>query len=120
MEHNFGAISVVRMARFGRAFGASTTCLVSAFLSSNAAADNLRILDQRGLVRAQREVRSEADVVVTLKQPLDKPATVSNIDGIAGEVAAEKEGVTLVFRGLKEGTWRLDIDPAVVTEVRIR
>ena len=97
---------------------------VAPFWSLGVKADQIRIVDSGGLVRAIKITRSVAKVVVTLKSPL--PLTVkgeciaTNVDGLAAEkrVAISAKG-ECVFDEVSGGSWQITASDGVNWQVRI-
>ena len=77
--------------------------------SAAAHAADVRIVDEQGLTRAIKTVKTEAEVVIELVTPDSHASFVlSHADGIAGDrpgsVTADGK---LHFEGVREGTWRI-------------
>ncbi len=90
-----------------------TIGLVALFAFNTAAvADELRILDSTGLVRAVRVVRGAAAVTVKVEgaQPPAGECVAANLDGLATEKRQpiSTTGVCL-FTELASGTWQIDL-----------
>jgi|GEM_PF-1794099 len=90
-----------------------TIGLVALFSFNTAAvADELRILDSTGLVRAVRVVRGAAAVTVKVEgaQPPAGECVAANLDGLATEKRQpiSTTGVCL-FTELASGTWQIDL-----------
>ena len=81
----------------------------------------LKIVDASGLPRAFKKISSIANVVAQVRS-FEPGLTVSlvNVDGLAQDIAADLNERQFVFRGVKDGVWRIVTKPTVeVLEVRI-
>lgn len=94
------------------------------FWSLGARADQVRIVDSGGLVRAIKITRSVARVVVTIQSP--QPSTLkgecvaTNVDGLAAEKRSVISGNgECVFADVGGGSWQITIPGAVSWQVRI-
>jgi len=85
-----------------------TSCmLLSLSFPSWCLAERLIIEGPQGLRRLVQEVQGVVTVQITLpRQSKQKPVLV-NVDGIASDVQGEGQGLTLVFRRVAAGTWRI-------------
>ena len=87
-------------------------------------ADQIRIVDSGGLVRAIKVTRSVAKVIVTIQSP--QPQTIkgeciaTNVDGLAAEqrVAISAKG-ECVFSQASGGSWQITVTGGVNWQVRI-
>lgn len=102
--------------------------ILLAFLSQGgqAFAGELKVLDQRGLVRAVRDVQTVAVVSIQTSGPAEE-ANLVNTDGLAAPIAPATPGAAplgamlLVFNGVGPGTWQLKASsPIAVKSIDIK
>lgn len=85
-------------------------------------ADDIRIIDASGLIRAVRVVKDSSIVRVTVTDPPGArgECVASNVDGIASErrepISAQGE---CVFKALAAGTWQVSVSGGARWRVRI-
>ncbi len=93
-------------------------------LSVSARADQIRIVDSGGLVRAIKITRSAAKVVVTLQSSqavaIKGECVATNIDGLAAEkrVAISAKG-ECAFDAVGGGSWQITVPSGLTWQVRI-
>ena len=92
----------------------------AAVFAASAEAGELRILDPHGLVRATAEIKKESSVLVTLAAPLSGGVVqLSNVNGIAPDIAGAPDGSTVRFPLVPEGVWRVVVPAANVSIKKI-
>ena len=86
-------------------------------------AGQIKIVDQRGLTRAVRKVPDKARVIIKVNTATENASeiTLSNIDGMGGDVAGRAgESTQIVFENISEGTWEIrGAKKVAVSEVKI-
>jgi hypothetical protein len=99
-----------------------------------AVAEELRLVDQNGLIRALKIDASSSQVEVELVQgdgePVPSSILLSRVDGINAPLEGQhrqgpldslsKGKVGVWFADVPPGIWRLEVEPKAVLEVRIR
>lgn len=107
---------------------ASIIFVISVAIPLRAEADELRVVDSLGLVRAIKSGESYTEVLVTVRSNDGSPvnpgstALLSNVDGISADLSVQLEApASFRFHGVQRGTWKIVIsDPGLlVEEVRI-
>jgi hypothetical protein len=87
-------------------------------------ADQIRIVDSGGLVRAIKVTRAVAKVIVTIQSPqpqiIKGECIANNVDGLAAEkrVAISAKG-ECVFSEVSGGSWQITVSGGVNWQVRI-
>jgi len=81
------------------------------FNLQSAFAAELKVVDDRNLVRAVRVVSAPAAVKVTFKESSSSGASISisNIDGVQQDLSASIENNSARFSNVREGTWKLKV-----------
>lgn len=104
-----------------RFFTSIVLLALSLSLVAEASAGELKVLDQRGLVRAVRDVQSSATIHVQTSGPVEEVSLV-NTDGLAAPLSpATPGGPELVFNGVGSGTWQLKASsPIAVKGIEIK
>lgn len=99
--------------------------LILAFnsLVSLAKAEEIRVVDRAGLVRAMSDIHDSCKVIVKYKAPNNntpKQADLQNIDGIASDIhgTSEAQG-TVVFRNVNHGVWKVILQPQELSIVDV-
>lgn len=80
------------------------------FSRDSAWAGELRIVDQRGLIRVVRAIKDPVSVRANISGPCDIAtceASLINQDGLAAEVLGVAAGGKIKFVGVSEGTWQI-------------
>ena len=104
-----------------------------AFLALGARAEELRLVDQNGLIRALKIDAKVSPVEVTLVRgdvgAAPSPILLSRVDGINAPLVGELQQGTpeslskpllgVVFRNVPPGIWRLEVEPNSILEVQI-
>jgi hypothetical protein len=84
------------------------------------AAEEIRVVDAGGLVRAVKVVRGNTRIVVTLNSPTAGECVATNVDGLAVErrVSVSPRG-ECVFADVAVGSWQVQVPGNVGWRVRI-
>ncbi|RMG42922.1 MAG: hypothetical protein D6719_05000 [Candidatus Dadabacteria bacterium] len=85
--------------------------IIIIFLASPAFAARLKIIDSFGLTRGIKNIKSKANVVVSITdhaQISPRAIQLVNIDGIGSTVSPDKTSNNMVtFRDISPGTWKV-------------
>jgi hypothetical protein len=84
------------------------------------AAEEIRVVDAGGLVRAVKVVRANARIVVTLNSAATGECVATNVDGLAAErrVPVSPQG-ECIFSDVGVGSWQVQVPGKVGWRVRI-
>ena len=85
-------------------------------------ADELRIIDDRGLTRAIKDINAPAEVTAVFSDSFKGTVKLESVDGISSDISAKTESKTeVLFSNVPNGLWRLKVDNgAMPKEVRIK
>ena len=94
---------------------------VLVLISSASHAAELRIVDQRGLTRAIKDIQNTANVVVVLESEIDGAVKLRSVERIASDIQPNlKSKKKIIFPNVSSGHWRLEFEnKQIPKEVRI-
>jgi len=120
--HGWNAIKA--QVRYLLAIVSLSVLVAIALADSDVVADEIRVVDARGLVRAVKITRGAARMVVTLEPKNDVATTgecvATNVDGLAAEKrVAVSEKYECTFAEVRGGSWQISVPKDYMWRVQL-
>lgn len=92
----------------------SLLLVILAVCANEAFAEDVKVMDPSGLIRAMRSLqKADASVVITLScsefvaPQVEQTISLTNIDGLSSDIrGTQSDPCTFHFAGVKPGTWK--------------